>query len=122
MHVMLVDDHEGILLLLKKILYQYNHTVVIFSNGADALEYVHEEGHRIDLIISDFHMPNFDGLEFCQEVKNIPEYKALPFIFISSETSDEIKERAFLLGAVSFVNKPIDARALISLLDALIPH
>jgi CheY-like chemotaxis protein len=119
MHVLVLDDHDGIRLLLEKILKQYGHSASVFSNGADALEALVSGENKYDLIISDYHLPNFDGMEFCQEVKNIESLADLPFIFITSETSELVEAQAKKLGAVSFVRKPIDARALVTLMDAL---
>lgn len=120
MRVLILDDHEGIILLLKKILHANGHEVAAFTNGADALEHLLDENNSIDFIIADFHMPVFDGLEFCQEVKSMDRYAKTPFIFISSEQSDLVKKKARDLGAVSFMAKPFDERALIALMDALI--
>ena len=67
-HILVVDDDEGIRLLVKKYLNENNYLITTANNGEDASEKV--KVIKFDLIILDIMMPGKNGLEFIQENKN----------------------------------------------------
>lgn len=61
---------------------------------------------QIDLIISDWNMPNMDGLELLQTIKGYPELENIPFIMITSESEKEKVDEAFKAGVNQYICKP----------------
>jgi two-component system cell cycle response regulator len=66
-----------------------------------------------DLILCDLHMPDEDGRDFINQVKAQPALQALPFVFISAALGENTIQRCLQLGAVHFIQQPIEVHMLI---------
>ncbi len=67
---------------------------------------------RFDLVISDVHMPDINGLELAKFMRSSPSYRDVPLILISTETSDRDVGRGLELGANAYLRKPFSPAAL----------
>ena len=65
-----------------------------------------------NLILLDIQMPGMDGFEVMNRLQAIKAMQAVPVIFLTGESDNKIKQRAFEMGARGFVTKPIDAAVL----------
>lgn len=74
------------------------------GNGLEGLEQA--KGNWIDLILSDINMPEMNGLQFIQELKNDEVMKSIPVIVISTEGRDSVVQEALSLGAEDYITKP----------------
>jgi len=81
MLVLLVDDEEAIVNLLRSLLKENGFEVLSAHNGQEALERFKQV--QIDLVISDIYMPGMDGIKLHEALRARPEYAKLPFLFIS---------------------------------------
>lgn len=81
MDILLVDDNEDYLTLMKDLLYSNGYNVLTASNGEEALEML--ESAPVDLIISDIKMPKLDGIKLHAYVRELEEHRNTKFIFIS---------------------------------------
>lgn len=81
MDILLVDDNEDYLMLMKDMLYVNGYTVVTANDGAEACEIL--DTTDIDLIISDIKMPKLDGIKLHAFARETEKYKDTKFIFIS---------------------------------------
>lgn len=81
MNILLVDDEPSYLQLLGVSFRLEGWTVYSAADGQQGLKQLTEA--KIDLIISDIYMPVMDGLKFHAKVREIPEYKTIPFLFTS---------------------------------------
>lgn len=108
--VFVVEDNNAYGMLIRRILQNHGFMVMLFEHGrkaADMLRYV-----RPALIISDIEMPFMDGFEFNEYVKkNFSEY-SIPFIYISSTSSERMKNKATELGATNMLDKPVSVEKL----------
>ena len=110
--VMLVDDDRMVLRLTRTILEPWGIKVHILSNSLrfwDELESV-----KPDLIILDVQMPNIDGIELCQLLRNDSRWAWLPIIFLTGQRDSETIQQVFSAGADDFINKPVVAPELIT--------
>ena len=64
---------------------------------------------KFDLVITDINMPIMDGLKLVKRIRTDERHKDIPVIIITTEGSDEDKERAMALGATAYITKPIQA-------------
>ncbi len=110
--ILIVDDSVSILELLKLILEQEGYKVISASDGKDALKHFTEKAD-IDLLLTDLHMPNMNGLELIKEVRKKAEFKYMPILFLTTETKTEIKKEAKEAGATGWITKPFDKERLL---------
>jgi len=89
--------------------------VEIAPDGIIALMQIGKE--KFDVILSDIAMPNFDGYQMLEFIKenNID----IPVIFLSGHTSPEDETKGLQLGAIDYIKKPIDRNLLLARLDKL---
>lgn len=105
-YVLVVDDTPLNCHLLECAL-RGEYKVRVASNGVDALAMLHEQ-EKPDLVLLDIMMPGMDGYEVCQRVKEDPELKGIPLIFVTAMDQPEDQQRGFALGAVDYITKPFE--------------
>lgn len=106
MRILVVDDNRPNQRLLEAFFTTVGHDVCVAGNGAEGLKEV--KAGQVDLIISDILMPEMDGYAFCREVRSLPAYQSVPFIFYSGTYTTEQDVRFGLsLGANRFLFKPL---------------
>ena len=74
------------------------------ANGVEALDYM--ESNPVDLIVSDWEMPEMDGLELLKNVKENSKLKDIPFLILTVHNDPEKNQEALDLGAMDFIVKP----------------
>jgi CheY-like chemotaxis protein len=105
--ILLVEDVPNILDLLNVALTFKGYPVVTATNGQEALECIAVE--RPSLVITDILMPKMDGYALAQRLRTDPKTKNIPIIFLSATyVTPQDKEFALKLGAVRFIEKPVD--------------
>jgi len=102
--ILVVDDEETIADLIQKILTKEGYRVEAVYSGADAVRKAGEL--RPHLIIMDIAMPDMDGYEATGQIKELPELKEVPIIFLTGKSAREDGGRAFAQGATAYVRKP----------------
>lgn len=116
--ILIVDDNEHILKLLKISLEKAGYAVAVAHDGDEGLE----EANKVapDLIISDVMMPSTDGIEFCWMVRENSNVPMVPFIFLTSVADKEMEIRGFRAGADEYLVKPVDRNILLEKVNALL--
>jgi len=92
--------------------------VIEAENGKEGLDLTLK--HRPDLIISDYNMPEMDGIEFCKQLRENFEISHIPFIMLTAQQSEEAKIEGFKYGADDYINKPFSQNLLFARIDNLI--
>jgi two-component system alkaline phosphatase synthesis response regulator PhoP len=115
--VLVVDDEEDILELLKYNLKKEGYEVKTASNGIKAVEVA--RSFLPDLVILDIMMPHQDGVETCRQMREIPELNNSYILFLTARTEEYSEVAAFDIGADDYLSKPIKPRALMSRISAL---
>ncbi|MCI9082068.1 MAG: response regulator [Lachnospiraceae bacterium] len=104
--IVIVDDVDANLMILENIIEGIGYTPRCASSAAEAAALIAES--RPQLILLDVFMPEMDGYEFCERLKDSPVTRDIPVIFISAADSSEDKVRGFKLGAVDYIGKPFE--------------
>lgn len=117
-HLFVVDDEQDILDLLEYCLRKEGYEVSVFQDALTALECI--EHHSPDLILSDWNMPNMDGLEFCRAVKFDNRYAHIPFVMITCRDDEIDIVSALELGAEEYMVKPFRIRELVTRVKKII--
>ncbi len=114
MTALIVEDSDLTRGILENILNGEGVNTLQASNGVEALEILKKEEQRIDLIMTDYMMPEMDGDELCRRIRFEMGNKSLPVIFLSamSETSSMLK--MFKSGASDYVVKPFAKEELLA--------
>lgn len=115
--ILVVDDEEDILELLKYNLQKEGYNVKTANNGIKAIEIV--KSYTPDLVILDIMMPQQDGVETCRQIRDIPEMQQAFILFLTARAEEYSEIAAFDVGADDYIVKPIKPRALISRISAL---
>lgn len=105
--LLVVEDVPNVLEMLEITLRFKGYPVVTARNGQEALDQIAKE--RPALVITDIQMPIMDGYALAQRLRTDPQTRDIPIIFLSATyVSPEDKAFAISLGAVRFIEKPID--------------
>lgn len=105
--LLVVEDIPNVLELLEVTLRFQGYQVLTARNGQEALEIL--ETHMPSLIITDILMPKLDGFALVQKLRTNPKTQAIPVIFLSATyVTPEDRNFALSLGALRFIEKPID--------------
>ena len=104
--ILIVDDEIDTLLPLQKSLEVEDYLIVGASNGLEALTKVKTE--IPDLIILDLMMPEMDGYEVCEKLKNDPLTKNIPVIILTAKDAVRDKVKGLDIGADDYVTKPFN--------------
>jgi two-component system, cell cycle response regulator len=110
LRILLVDDDRSIRLFYKTLLEKVGHSVTIANNGYEALEIVNAS--QPQLIISDWVMPEMDGIELCKALRKNPEWDKIYVLIITAQESTEKLIEAFEAGANDYLTKPINPKVL----------
>lgn len=116
--VLIVDDSESIREAVSFTLSNADYEVSKAVDGIDALEMLKTSSFQ--LIITDLHMPNMDGLSLIKEVRAHEEYKFLPILFLTTESQGLKKEEAKNAGATGWVVKPFVPEKLVAVVQKLV--
>jgi len=103
-NILVVDDTVENLALLSSMLKDCGYKVRPVPNGRLAL--MAAKGEKPDLILLDITMPEMNGYEVCQRLKQDPELKEIPVLFISALTQTSEKVKGFEVGCVDYITKP----------------
>ncbi len=115
--VLVVDDEESILELLKYNLEKEGYDVKTAIDGEKAVAIAKK--YEPDLILLDIMMPKQDGVETCRQIREIPELAQTFIIFLTARAEEYSEVAAFDVGADDYITKPIKPRALMSRISAL---
>ncbi len=115
--VLVVDDEQDILDLIRYNLAKEGYEVTTAKNGKEAIE---RAPGKADLIVLDLMMPVMDGLEACRRLKQDPKTATIPIIFLTARSSEKDEIEALESGADDFLQKPISPRKLVARVKATI--
>ncbi len=115
-HILVADDDKHTRMLLRAVLESENYTVSTAENGEQALELLDRE--HIDLVILDVMMPEMDGYEFTQIVRQTDS--TLPILMVTAKHLPEDEKKGFLVGTDDYITKPIDEEKLLLRIKALL--
>jgi CheY-like chemotaxis protein len=81
MRILAVEDEPEYLEMLEEVMHGIGHTITIASNGEEALAVLDRQ--PVDVIVSDIKMPVMNGIEFHKRVRERPDHRNTPFVFLT---------------------------------------
>jgi two-component system chemotaxis response regulator CheY len=106
---LVVDDSRAMRSILCKILVKLGFEVVQAGDGKEALAVLARESSPVELVLSDWNMPEMNGLEFVKAMRAEPRYAAVPVVMVTTETHIEQMVIALDAGANEYIMKPFTA-------------
>jgi two-component system chemotaxis sensor kinase CheA len=103
--ILLIEDSKFFLNQVKNFVEDAGYEVLTALDGVEGLEVMKERGSEIDLILTDIEMPNMDGVEFAEQIRNNKAFFQLPMIALTSVAGEEAEKRAFDAGIDEYLIK-----------------
>ncbi|PIQ96717.1 MAG: response regulator [Nitrospinae bacterium CG11_big_fil_rev_8_21_14_0_20_56_8] len=111
MNILVVEDVLTTRLFIKKILKKLGfNNIFLLEDGDIALEEIKRQ--KFDLIISDWHMPNLDGIQLFKALKKDRRWENIPFLLLTAEKEKDKVIEAIRAGIAHYMVKPVQAEAL----------
>ena len=114
MHVLLIEDNEDDILLIREAFEEVNmvNRIAVVRDGEEALAYLRGEGAFKEsllpgMVLLDINMPKKTGLEVLADIKAEPRFRALPIVMLTVSEREEDILRSFEQGACSYIRKPV---------------
>jgi len=113
--VLIVDDDMRNIFALTSLLERYDMQVLYAENGKDGIEML-KNTPDIDVALVDIMMPEMDGYQAMQQIREMKEFKSLPLIALTAKAMKGDREKCIEAGASDYITKPADSEQLLSLL------
>jgi putative two-component system response regulator len=110
MKILVVDDDDIALAVAEKVLKSEGHQVILAEDGEEALKTL--QMSDIQIVISDWNMPNMDGIELCHRIRNTPGLEDIYIVMVTARNSQEDKIQALTAKANEIISKPFEAAEL----------
>lgn len=98
--ILIVDDEQDIVTMLKRYFEKEQYEVMIAMNGKEAITLAEKNP---DIILLDINMPEHDGFAVCKHIRN---YVSCPILFLTAKTTDADKVKGFSVGGDDYIIKP----------------
>jgi len=115
MRVLLAEDNPVNQQVAVAMLVKRGHEVQVVSNGREALDAV--RAHDYDVVLMDIQMPEMDGFEATQAIRELPKGKDLPIIALTAHALSGERERCLSHGMTDYLAKPFKAHELFALVE-----
>ncbi|MDX1641943.1 MAG: response regulator transcription factor [Balneolaceae bacterium] len=116
--ILVVDDEQDLLDLIEYNLRQEGFNVLKAENGKDGIQMAKE--HMPDLVLLDIMMPQMDGIEVCDRMREDSTLSHIPIIFLTARSDEKTEIEGLNKGADDFITKPISTSKLISRIKAVL--
>jgi two-component system chemotaxis response regulator CheY len=104
--------------MVKATLADAGHEVAQAANGEEALRLA--AAQVFDMVITDLNMPVMDGLALIRKLRELPAYRSMPMIALTTESTTEVKRAGREAGATAWVVKPFNPQRLIAAVAELL--
>ena len=118
--ILIVDDEPNIVLSLEFLMKQAGFSVRTAGDGQAALDSLIEE--RPDLVLLDVMMPNKNGFEVCEAIRQNPDWNKVKIVMLTAKGRDVDKEKGLAMGADEYISKPFATREVVDIVRALLAH
>ena len=116
--ILAVDDSPSMRQLVKLALSSGGHEVDVANDGVEALQVA--EKQQFDVVITDVNMPNMDGISLVRELRRRTNYRFVPLLMLTTESTSERKQQGKEAGATGWLVKPFDPERLLSIVTKVL--
>ena len=119
--ILIVDDDVRNVFALTSVLESNGMEVVYAENGKEGLETL-SQNPDVDLVLMDIMMPEMDGYQTMEAVREMPQFRELPIISLTAKAMQGDRDRSIASGASDYITKPVDTDQLLSLMRVWLYH
>ncbi|NBB77405.1 MAG: response regulator [Bacteroidetes bacterium] len=116
--ILVVDDEQDLLDLIEYNLRQEGYEVILAEDGQEGIQKARE--HMPDLLLLDIMMPQMDGIEVCDRMREDPDLSHIPIIFLTARSDEKTEIEGLNKGADDYITKPISTNKLVSRIKAVL--
>lgn len=116
-NILVVDDEEDVVEVVSHFLEQEGYHVHKAYDGEDAIK---QASAGTDLIVLDIMLPGLSGYEVCRRLRSRAETETIPIIFLSAKSEEEDQIRGLMLGADSYITKPVSPQVVVAHVKAVL--
>jgi len=121
--IFVVDDSITVRVAVKAAIKKLEYDVEESANGREALQKLDalsKDGKRVNLILSDIHMPIMDGITLITELRKNLNYRFTPILVLTTESQESMKLKGKQAGATGWLVKPFQADQLVEIVKKLV--
>ncbi len=112
--ILAVDDSASIRQMVSFTLTGAGFNVIQARDGQEGLEAARKG--RVSAVLTDQNMPRMDGLSLIRALRELPDYRAVPILVLTTESGDELKSKARAAGANGWLVKPFEPTRLVEVI------
>lgn len=113
--ILIVDDSSSLRTVVKLSLARAGYEVLEAGDGKEGLAQL-DKVAKVHLIVSDVNMPNMDGITLVAQLRTLPNYRLVPLLLLTTESSPERKAQGKQAGATGWMVKPFNPDQLLATL------
>lgn len=125
-HILLVEDNEGDIFLIKEAMEASRivNTISVVKDGSKVLPFLQKEGRFLnvaspDLILLDLNLPRKNGLEVLEQIKNNDQFKTIPVIMLTTSSADTDVSQSYQRHVNCYITKPVDADTFLKVVTSI---
>ena len=116
--ILTVDDSASIRQMVAFTLKSAGYTVIEAADGQEGLDKA--KTNAANLVLTDQNMPRMDGLTLIKTLRGLPQYRSVPILMLTTESSDAMKAQGKAVGATGWLVKPFDPQKLLEVVKKVI--
>jgi len=120
-NLLIVDDSVSIRQIIKKVIFLSGFVageIYEAANGLEAIKIL--AGKRVDLVLSDIHMPQMDGITLLEKIKKNKALCSIPVVMVTTEGREQLVNKVMDLGASGYITKPFHPEEIKKLLQSIL--
>ena len=116
--ILIVDDFKTTRDVLRNTLEKKGYKVIEAADGKDAVKSL--ESSPVDLVITDYNMPNLNGAQLVEFVRHSGNNSYIPVLILSTDISEEKKQNAMKAGATGWIKKPFEIATFMKVIEKVL--
>lgn len=116
--ILSVDDSASVRQMVKLTLTGAGYQVIQANDGSEGLAKARTS--QVDMVMTDLNMPVMNGLALIKELRQLPAYKGVPILFLTTESDAQLKAEAKAAGATGWITKPFQQEQLIAVVKKVL--
>ncbi|MEO7990659.1 MAG: response regulator [Chryseolinea sp.] len=120
--ILVVDDFASIRQFVCETLERKGYSTLGAANGNEAFNLLNQKSSEVDLVLTDYNMPDCTGFELLKKIKESPAFAKVPVIFLTTESSPDKMRSAKEAGLAAWIKKPYRAETFFAQIENVLSN